>query len=75
MIKLPSIRRLNWLDLLSGDGESGRLQSVCEPSDSISGWSPQFATAQLAGSRGGERFRVSHGQALDDIRCGEFSTE
>ena len=49
--KPPSVRRLNELDILSGDGEDGRFQAACESPDLIAGWAARFAAAQLAGSR------------------------
>ena len=49
--KPPSVRCLNALDLLSGDGEYGRFQAACGCPDLIAGWAARFAAAQLAGSR------------------------
>jgi len=57
--KPPSVRRLNVLDLLGGDGQGGRFQAACGRSDLIAGWAARCVAAQVAGSRASS----SHGRA------------
>jgi len=49
--KHPSVRRLNELDFLRGNGEGGRFQAACRRPDLIADFAARCAAAQLAGSR------------------------